>query len=338
MSRRRIGSLLFVVALLVGGLLWPGIAGAHDPKAASTYHHLFIVFLPGLCGPIADPNCHGGANAVTRGRATFRTLISALHKSHVNYTGVFYSYSRTNPVVYSVSDTHQSLSRSIMALQRQIVAIRHKHAGAQFDLVGHSVGGVIAAGWVVADARKPGHARLRGVVDYVHSIVTLDSPLRGIQGQHLGFVLSRIFGGGVWIDLQSGSPKIRAIDALPNAWWRAHGHLHSVANRADVIVPPGEALLGTEKRVTDDHCSADVLFLSSCHGAVLVDASLSRFIACHWITNGNQCVTLTPTATATVTPSPTASPTVTPTVTPSVTPSATATPVPVSGIPPPLAQ
>lgn len=310
------------VLLATALLLWlslspPARAGA----PASTSHRLYIVFLPGLCGPIADPHCSGAGNAAARGRATFATLIAALRAARVSYTPVFYGYNRSHPATYSAADTHQSLQLSVAALAHQIASVREKDATAHIDLVGHSLGGVIAASWAVADARKSGSQRLRGVRAYLHSIVTLDSPLRGIQARDLGALLSQVFGGVVWLDLRSDSAAIRRITALPNSWWRS-AHLHSVANRADIIVPPREALLGFEKTVTDSRCSRDLVVLSSCHGAVLADSALETFVACHWITNDQQCIT---TPTPTVTPTPTATPSPTPSPLPTATPAPTAT-------------
>jgi pimeloyl-ACP methyl ester carboxylesterase len=311
-----------IFAVLTAALVRPG---GGVPANAQSPNHLYIVFLPGLCGwPHSDPYCRGEDNARTRARATFGTLIVALGRAHVQYRPVYYSYSSRNALSYSAQDTEQPVAQSVAALQTQVQAVKGRDPGAHFDFVGHSLGGVIAAEWSLAHARQSGSKRLRGVRGYLHSIVTLDSPLLGIRYPYLGSLLSRIFGGQVWSDLQGNSPIIRRIVALPSSWWTYRGHLHSVANTRDILVPPGEALLGTSKQVTDDRCNVDLLLVRSCHGAVLSDSALNRWIACHWITTKQQCIPATPTATPTSTPSP--SPTETPTPPPTSTPEPTTTP------------
>jgi len=108
--------------------------------------------------------------------------------------------------------------------------------------------------------------------------------------------------------LQPDSETIKEITLFSDSWWRNTGHLHSIANSADEIIPPPEALLGDRKLVLDGQCSRDLLFLRTCHGAVLADSTLNTFVACHWITTQYQC-SPRPTPTPTRTPLPTSTPT-----------------------------
>ena len=248
----------------------------------------------------------------------------------MHYTPAYYSYAQRNPASYTAADTRQALTRSVSALAAQISAIHRKGPRAEIDLVGHSLGGVVAASFVATGGRQSGSGALRGVSRYLHSIVTFDSPLKGIGGSGLGTILRSVFGGKVWTDLQRNSTVIRRIVGLPNAWWKSSGHLHSIANTRDVLVPPAEALLGAKKTVTDGSCPVDLVVLRSCHGAVLADRALNRFVACDWITTTQQCVatptpTLTPTPTRPPTPTATAAPTATRTPTSTATPAPTAT-------------
>jgi hypothetical protein len=338
---RRI-ALLSSLVLLLALVSLPRSAAATPPGAGGG---LYIVFLPGLCGwPHTDPNCRGSGNVERRARATFPVLITALQSAGVRYTPVYYSYSLHSSTTYTAADTAQAIARSVVALAARVNAIHARDPNAEIDLVGHSLGGVVAASWVVRDGRAAGSGALRGVRGYLHSVVTFDSPLKGIGGGRLGTILRRVFGGQVWSDLQSGSGTTRQITALPNGWWKSSGHLHSIANTRDLLVPPPESLLGARKTVTDGACPVDLVVLRSCHGAVLADQALNRYVACTWITDAQQCLptsTPTPTPTATRTPiaTPSATPTITPTAAPTPTSTSTATPTGTSASgpePPPL--
>jgi pimeloyl-ACP methyl ester carboxylesterase len=194
----------------------------------------------------------------------------------------------------------------------------------QIDLIAYSLGGAVAANWAATSGRQDGLLR------HVHSIVTLDSPVRGVRALALLPLLNIVFSGRVWADLQPQSAAIRHITAFGNPWWRRTGHLHTVANRNDRLVPPTDALLGDEHVVSDPICPVDFGFLRSCHGAVLGDLPMAGTIACHWIVSGNPCApTPTPSSTPTATTVPTvtpATPTSVPTETPSPTPEVTAIP------------
>lgn len=244
------------------------VAGMTSPVRAQTPSHRYVVFLAGLCPwTNSDPYCHGQIDAGVRARATFRTLIAAMKAAHLSYTPLYYSYDPAGST-YTVRQTHQSVGASAL-LTAQIRATRAQDPGASFILVGHSLGGVIAARWASMHRTSP-----------AASIVTFDSPLRGIRG---GSALARVFGGDVWRSLQPSSQSIRAITAQPTAWWQTTGHLHTVANTADILVPPSEALLGDERTVADTACPQDLLFMRSCHGAVLSDTALNTWVVAHWI-------------------------------------------------------
>jgi pimeloyl-ACP methyl ester carboxylesterase len=241
------------------------------------------MFLAGLCPwTNSDPYCHGQIDAGTRARATFGTLIAAMNRAHLGYTPLYYSYDAARSS-YTVTQTHQSVTVSAAALASELNAVHSRDPSATFVLVGHSLGGVVAASWA------SGHTG-----PALQGIVTFDSPLRGIRA---GSALGTVFGGAVWTSLQPGSASIRAITARPGSWWQTTGHLHTVANTADLLVPPSEALLGETHTVTDSSCPRDLLVIRSCHGAVLSDAALSSWVVAHWLAPAPA-----------PTPSPTASP------------------------------
>lgn len=323
-----------LLGLALAGAVLPGAhpAGAQRGAAQSSPSHLYIMLLPGLCGyQGSDPYCKGNVNAPARAAATFRTLTAALARAHVSYTPLYYSYHVAQPKTYTVGDTHQSVARSVDALEAQLRAARAHDAKATFDLVGHSLGGVVAASWAVTNGREYGYNG-SGLLRYVRSIVTFDSPLRGISSRYLNSFVTRLLGGTVAYSLQPDSETIKEITFFPDAWWRSTGHLHTIANSADAIVPPPEALLGDRKLVLDSRCGADILFFHTCHGAVLENSTLNTYVACHWITTPYQCSPAPPTPTRTPTVAPTASSTAVPTSpatstpTPGTTATATATP------------
>ncbi len=264
-------------------------AGMVSPVQAQTSSHRYVVFLAGLCPwTNSDHYCHGQIDAGVRARATFRTLIAAMRSAHLDYTPLYYSYDSTRSD-YTVKQTHRSVGASAAGLSAEIRAVQSTDPEASFVLVGHSLGGVVAARWASMHRTAP-----------AASVITFDSPLRGIRG---GSVLGRVFGGDVWKSLQPGSASIRSIVTQPTAWWLTDGHLHTVANTADVLVPPSEALLGDEHTVADTACPRDLLFMRSCHGAVLSDATLNAWVVAHWIAPD-----LNPTPSPTPMPTPPASP------------------------------
>ncbi len=316
MARRR-WFLLGTLAVLLAIAPMAGTARAGSAQPAPPAAHLYIMFLPGLCAYTnSDPYCHGRIDAAARARSTFHTLITELATAHVGYTPLFYSYNPSDAGGYTVSGTHQTVARSVDALERELRAARQRAPSSRFDLVGHSLGGVVAASWAVTNGRQYGFHASRGLLQVVNSIVTFDSPLHGLQNTLSNNLVTRLFGGDVAYSLQPDSETIKEILFFPNQWWRTKGRLHSVANRADIVVPPAESLLGQTRQVNDTACNRDLLFLRSCHGAVLADTVLNRFIACHWITTSDQCnprPTPTPMPTATQTPVP-PTPTITPTI------------------------
>src|SRR4051794_24751445 len=99
-------------------------SGTGHVEAQSTV--LYVVFIPGLCGPIPDPNCHTPVNAATRGRSTFKVLQAAMRGAHVRYAAPYYSYDPRNPVSYSARTTQQSVARDITALERLLRSIRKR--------------------------------------------------------------------------------------------------------------------------------------------------------------------------------------------------------------------
>jgi pimeloyl-ACP methyl ester carboxylesterase len=301
---------LLIVAVLavlaaVPTLRASSVRGATGP-------HFYIVFLAGVCGyGQSDPDCKDPISAGVRARHTFAELKAGLRAAGIAYRPVYYSFDPLHPKIYTEAGTKQHITVSNQALQARLTTLSRKDPQATFDLVGYSAGGVIAAGWVATD----GLGSSASLLPHIHSIVTLDSPVRGSSVLASIPFAADLLGGAVWKDMEPNSSVIRAIAQRPDSWWKQHGHLHTVANKADMLVPPRDALLGYKHQVDDSVCPPDILSIASCHGAVLQDAPLGTWIACHWITTGTQCA-----VTPTPTPSPTTTVVVSPTVTPTIAP------------------
>jgi pimeloyl-ACP methyl ester carboxylesterase len=324
MNSRKVQRLLIWLCalVLVTVSVWTGVSarGVNRP-ARQAPSDLYVMFLPGLCAwTNSDPFCHSTVDAAARARSTFRFLITALAGAHVRYTPLFFSYDPNRPAAYTVHDTHQSVARSVDALERALRQVWRRDPAATFDLVGHSLGGVVASSWAVTDGRWYGYHSSQGLLRRVNSIVTYDSPLNGIRSALVGNLVAQVFGGAVWYSLQPDAETIKEIDFFPNQWWRTTGHLHTIANTADRIVPAPDAELGAARIVSDSSCSRDLVVFSTCHGAVLEDTSLNRWIACNWVTTTGQCLPATATPQPTKTPSSTATPVETSTPLPTETP------------------
>ncbi|HEX8919372.1 MAG TPA: hypothetical protein VF898_12770 [Chloroflexota bacterium] len=293
------------------------------------------MYLPGLCAwQHSDPYCYGQVNAANRARATFGTLRAAMDRQHLVRHELYFSYNPSSAAHYTVNDTHQTVARAASVLEKGLRTAVQEDSQASFVLIGHSLGGVVAASWAVSDGRQYGLNPSSGLLSRVRSIITFDSPLRGIRPGLASNLVTRAFGGAVWYSLQPDSETIKEIEFFPTSWWRSHGHLHTVANTADRIVPASESELADSHVVHDASCARDLIVISSCHGAVLSDAPLNNWVVCHWVPGPSSCrpaPTATPTPSATPAASPTATaPSITPPPIPSSTPiggGPTATPV-----------
>jgi pimeloyl-ACP methyl ester carboxylesterase len=92
-----------------------------------------------------------------------------------SYTGGTVDASGTwHPAPYSCYDTGNHVATSVGKLVTLMTAYRSAHPDAQFVLIGHSLGGLLA---LDASAQMPAGA--------VSSVVTIDSPLKGVSRRNL---------------------------------------------------------------------------------------------------------------------------------------------------------
>lgn len=188
---------------------------------------------------------------------TFGSLVGALEHLHggaqAYHDGDFryFSYDPTNLATYTPADTRQSLDTAAAALEREFATWHHAEPRATFDLVGHSLGGVIAALWVAAFA-TPDELR------YVHAIVTLDSPVAGYPQPLYGYLapyLAPLFGDPAQA-LSASAALMRRVAAAPSRWKVGPGHylsaVYDIGNLRDLVVPAFVATLPGADGIIDD--------------------------------------------------------------------------------------
>jgi hypothetical protein len=86
---------------------------------------------------------------------------------------VYFSYSASDPDAYTELDTHQSLWTHHRPLLYNLLASCYAQGWQSFDLVGHSLGGVIASEYILA------HGLAGPQAGWVQHVITLDSPVNG---------------------------------------------------------------------------------------------------------------------------------------------------------------
>jgi pimeloyl-ACP methyl ester carboxylesterase len=155
-----------------------------------------LIVLSGLGSSSADAatTWAGVTNAVT---------------GQIPYAGIDqFSYSLTDPRVYSGQDTDQALAQSVEALHGMVMREIAACPGVQLDLVGHSLGGVVAQQYL----STYGPSTPEG--SHIYHVATLDSPVNGVSATVIAAYIraARLFG----IDqsyLQS-SPAVQDLIAL----------------------------------------------------------------------------------------------------------------------------
>jgi pimeloyl-ACP methyl ester carboxylesterase len=210
-------------------------------------------------------------DARARARATFGALIATLRQPAAGRQAFgdadlrYFSYDPDNPTGYDPAATRQPLAVSAAALARELRVWHQQEPRATFDLVGHSLGGVIAVLWA-ADFATTDELR------YVHAIITLDSPLTGYPSSIFRIVepyLVPLFGDTAR-QLFSGSQTLQRVALAPGRWQSGPDHVanavYNVSNLRDLIVPAFIGTLsGADGTIEDFGAGPDTLN----HGAVL---------------------------------------------------------------------
>jgi pimeloyl-ACP methyl ester carboxylesterase len=210
-------------------------------------------------------------DARTHAMDTFGSLVAALEHPRASAQTFlasdfrYFSYDANSPTTYTPATTRQSLDDAAAALEREFAAWHQAEPRATFDLVGHSLGGVIAALWVAGYATAD---QLR----YVHAVVTLDSPVAGYPQPLYGYIepyLAPLFGAPAQA-LSANSATMARVANAPARWKVGPGHylsaIYNIGNLRDLIVPAFVATMpGADGIIADLGLGPDDLN----HGAVL---------------------------------------------------------------------
>jgi pimeloyl-ACP methyl ester carboxylesterase/archaellum component FlaF (FlaF/FlaG flagellin family) len=80
--------------------------------------------------------------------------------------------------IYEPGDTCDGVADAADKLQTMLAALITAHPEIEFDIVAHSMGGLVSAYWAVQHGNDPTAGG--PMKSYIHSLVTFDSPLRGL--------------------------------------------------------------------------------------------------------------------------------------------------------------
>lgn len=259
------------------------------PQPASVLSHRYVVFIPGICFSVhtwgfCPTHQDGRIDSNWRAWDTFHSLIGQLdpwaHSNRVRYA--YYSYwihgDLKPPNWYYQDDTHHFLNDSSWQLDSQLRAIMttNKDPHATFDLVSHSLGGVVAAYWAAKFADP-------WMLAKIHSMISFDSPLQGNWGGLAGdlalglnaALIQSIFTGNAGFDLAPYSPVVLAVrDGSNGTTAKLPGKVFTIGNSQDAVVNALESWLDRAQENKQIHfpfgaCTDDLQ--ESCHGTVLND-------------------------------------------------------------------
>jgi pimeloyl-ACP methyl ester carboxylesterase len=113
------------------------------------------------------------ASSVTEQDSTWSSIIPALADYYSNI--VFYSYNPNSAESYSSKDTYQSVQEHHVSLLHQTIADCPAKGISSIDIVGHSMGGVVAYEYLKQSGTNGDQAGM------VKHLATLDSPLNGLS-------------------------------------------------------------------------------------------------------------------------------------------------------------
>lgn len=249
-----------------------------SPTPENPLHHRYVVLIPGLCAtvPALGLKCYPHPNQLIdanwRAWSIFRGLGTAL-RPWMDANGVrfaYYSYrvrpGTPHPTWYYAADTKQPIPVSARELDRQLHAILVADPHATFDLVAHSLGGVVAAYWVAEVARPQ-------ILAHVHTLITLDSPLQGNWAGHLAALafglrvslIEKALTGAAGANLEPNSVVMR--DVRGHAVRRLRGRVYTIGNWRDVIVNALESWIANARQ------NRDIIACdphdAGCHGTIL---------------------------------------------------------------------
>lgn len=135
---------------------------------------------PGNPPNAGEPNCHDHILVVVQGigsssntaQETFADILSGMSQRYDHL--VAFSYAAPGQP-YTPGDTLQNLSRSADAMHRLIADRISQCDGATIDIIGHSMGGVVALDYLFTTIEP----QRTNEGSHIKHLITLDSPVRG---------------------------------------------------------------------------------------------------------------------------------------------------------------
>ena len=178
-SRRRFLARAGLFVVLSALLAFGTVAAA--PPARAEDARPFVVLIDGLCTELAAGNAMTADFSGDDGIVAHLTAAGWPEDSIAGFGyrgGAVDGDGNWNPGAYACEDSRdQSLATDVSLLDAQLVAMAKAHPGATFHLVGFSLGGAVAFGYLGRLIMGDGEALPDGA--RVASVTTLDSPLGG---------------------------------------------------------------------------------------------------------------------------------------------------------------
>lgn len=233
-ARWAVAVVLLVLALLTRAPAPAWSAGSSASVTGQGCQERILVLLDGIATTYDD------------GEIDFEDVVDAIGRLYNRV--VYFSYNPDNPRAYTVRDTLQPLARSAEALRRLLAQESRRCNGATFDLIGHSLGGVVAVEYLRADRATP-------VAGRIQHLITLDSPVNGLSPDHAAF-LANLLGDSPIVR----SPVARDLTALYQAaagtrnvalaeQLRGRTVLRTLASSDDLFIPDALATIAGYGRV-----------------------------------------------------------------------------------------
>jgi uncharacterized Zn-binding protein involved in type VI secretion len=257
-SFRRYTILITVILFVLGAFL----LGTVQTKAAS--RGVLLIFLPGF-------------NTDSNTPFAFSAILTKLREKYPDSPAFNYSYRGLNQTYIKADTVLQSLSDDVNALGSYLTpsSIHDRDV----YLIGHSLGGVIAAKYASEFSGFPSgsNAQLAGVI-------TLDSPVNGVDPNAPGAscydewlnILIAISGGRQNVpilgELTPGNATVGGIQTAGNKV-----PVLSIGSKDDCFIPPTDTYITSGENAHVTSGGTDV----ATHGAVLNDANTIDIIN-HW--------------------------------------------------------
>jgi len=202
---------------------------------------------------------------------------------------------------YSPRDTQKRASIAACALGAQIRAIRIADPHAQIDLICHSLGGLVAATWLV-DYTAPGMPD-HDLLPAIHSLVTLDSPLQGVHNLKTDLGKGVSIAGLHWpiaADLNQDFTANR-FNSFAFGLLATMPNLLTIGNYLDTFVTESDSWIGRyeatgrwledrntwRNKVIADCAARPRTLFEVCHDVVLSNDRVVQWITA-WLTNPGQ--------------------------------------------------